>query len=93
MNTYRVICTATNAVVNTIIIGCLDDFPCPVGYRLEKVEVPAPGPPPTMTHLAFRLRLSAEERIAISAAADSHPIIKDFLDLLNSARNVDLELY
>lgn len=40
--------------------------------------------------LAFKQRLTAEERIAIRAAA-TDPVIADFLDLLASANLVDLD--
>ena len=50
-------------------------------------------PPPEavwVTEFQFKARLTADERIAIRAAAETDPYVEDFLDLLASADEVNL---
>jgi hypothetical protein len=58
----------------------------------------APAPPPVavpeprwMSQADFKRRLTAAERIAIRAARPTDPIIDDFLDILDSTINVNLD--
>lgn len=46
--------------------------------------------PSTITKLAFKQRLTQEERIAIREAAKMNPVVEDFQDLLSDATFVDL---
>lgn len=43
-----------------------------------------------VTKLAFKQRLTQEERIAIREAAKVNPIVEDFQDLLSDATFIDL---
>jgi len=44
-----------------------------------------------ITKLAFKQRMTANERIAIRTASESDPIIFDFLDLVSDATYIDLD--
>lgn len=43
-----------------------------------------------ITKLAFKNRMTSVERIAIRAAAESDPVIYDFMDLVSDATFIDL---
>lgn len=47
-----------------------------------------PRPAGALTPFQFKSRLTAQERIAIRAAAASDPVVADFLDMLGSASEV-----
>lgn len=44
-----------------------------------------------VTSIGFKQRLTAQERIAIRAAAVSDPVVADILDLIDTATLVDLD--
>jgi hypothetical protein len=51
---------------------------------------PTPPPPKTkMTKLSFKQRFTPAERIAIRVAAETNPIIFDFMDLVSDATYID----
>lgn len=62
-------------------------------HKIESAGVIAPQqePPKHITKLAFKQRMTAAERIAIRTAAESDPIIYDFLDLVADSTFIDLE--
>lgn len=47
-------------------------------------------PSTKITKLAFKQRLTQEERIQIRTAASANPVVFDFEDLVNSATFIDL---
>ena len=47
-------------------------------------------PETRITQLAFKLRLTQAERIALRQAAENNAEVADFIDLINSASYVDL---
>ena len=53
---------------------------------------PAPVIARHITAYAFKMRLTAAERIGIRAAAASNAAVYDWLDLADSARYIDLDL-
>lgn len=64
------------------------------GMGFVPVPDPEPEPVPTprkISALAFKQRLTLEERIAIRTAGKSDVLIEDFLDLLSQATTVDLD--
>lgn len=68
-------------------------FPEPVTVdKLAYIEgvYALPQADPTITKLEFKQRMTAQERIAIRQAANTDPIIFDFMDLVESATYIDL---
>ena len=57
----------------------------------EFISPPPPKPDLRVTGVAFKRRLTANERIAIRAAAGSSAHVFDYMDLLNSAPSVHLD--
>lgn len=51
---------------------------------------PPAEPDMRITKLAFKQRLTQAERIAIRSAAQTNPVVYDFLDILDSATFIDL---
>lgn len=63
-----------------------------VGQGFIPVPDPEPAPLTRWLHKAILLqRIPAAKRIAIRTAAQTDPIIEDFLDLLYQTENVDLD--
>lgn len=48
--------------------------------------------PRHITGYAFKMRMTAAERIAIRTAAAASPAVADFMDLADSAQYIDLDL-
>jgi hypothetical protein len=61
------------------------------GVFTPPAPVVAPPPPRLITPYAFKARMTSAERIAVRAAAVTTPAIHDYMDLLDSARQVDLD--
>ena len=53
--------------------------------------VVAPARPRLITPYAFKARMTSAERIGIRTAAAVMPAIRDYMDMLDSARQVDLD--
>jgi len=73
---YEVVTLPSGAVIKTIV---------------SNFTPPNPGPPSQLSPYAFKRLIGTELRLAIRAAADTDPIIFDFLDLLNSADVIDFD--
>lgn len=57
------------------------------------VEVPAPVPtPPIVSVTTFKMLFTSAERIAISSARASNPVIEDFYSILDDVRTVEVNL-
>ena len=52
--------------------------------------VPAPSLGSVITQRAFKMRMTATERIAIRTVAASNAVIYDFMDLLDASATIDL---
>ena len=63
-------------------------------YDGQDFSEPAPEPAPDygtrISRLAFKLRMTADERKAIRAAAESNADLYDFMDLLSDSTYIDL---
>ena len=60
-------------------------------HRIETAGVVStPEPETKVTRLAFKNRMTQAERIAVRAAAQTDPIIFDFMDLVSDAQFIDL---
>ena len=55
------------------------------------VEPPAPAPIRFLSRVQFLKRFTQSERIAIRTAAKVSPVVEDFMDLLNSTSEVNLD--
>lgn len=64
-----------------------------VTYQPAPPPVVDPEPPVIrwMSQADFKRRLTASERIAVRAARSLDPVIDDFLDILDSTTNVNLD--
>ncbi len=62
-----------------------------VSSRPVVVTPPIPVTIRLITPYAFKARMTAAERIAVRAAAVTTPAIHDYMDLLDSVRQVDLD--
>ena len=94
-----------NGVVTNVTMG-IDplaqasvDNPGNVGIgwtTTDNVNFTAPASPPApslgsvITQRAFKMRMTAAERIAIRTAAASNAVIYDFMDLLDASSTIDL---
>lgn len=66
----------------------------PAWEGVAYVPVPPPAPAPArrwVSQADFKRRLTAPERIAIRAARSADPVVDDFVDILDSAPDVDLD--
>lgn len=59
--------------------------------NLPEAADPPPAPARLLTIYAFKMRLTAAERKRLRAASKSNPDVEDLLDLLDSAKYVDLD--
>jgi len=59
-------------------------------YFIEPAPAPAPDYGKNISRLAFKLRLTADERKNIRAAAESNADLFDFMDLLSDSTYIDL---
>lgn len=82
---------ANNEVVNTIVLNDLSAWQIPEGHTLRLLSEPESSPKPPLTQLMFLRLFTAQERIAIKAAANTDPIVEDFLYLLNLAQDINLQ--
>ena len=65
------------------------------GWTYSDSTFTAPAAAPDIRHItgyAFKMRMTAAERIAIRTAAAASPAVADFMDLANSAQYIDLDL-
>lgn len=61
-------------------------------YDGSAFAAPAVTQPRSITSYALKMRMTQAERVATRARAAADPVIYDFMDLLNSAPSVNLDL-
>jgi hypothetical protein len=72
------------------VVEVVDSDPSGVWNPADLRWDPRPPEAAWVTEYQFKARLTADERIAIRAAAQTDPYVEDFLDLLASADEVNL---
>lgn len=85
--------TVDDWFTNTGYMIAVGDLYDGLEYTKPVVEEPEPTPeePQTVfTKLEFLLLFTVDERVAIDAATATNPYVKDFMNLLNMAQEIDV---